>query len=209
MEEYGENERKDEKLLKKKRKPINVNIIQRATQSLCKIIIKRINGNIAYGTGFFMKISNSLKCLITNFHVISPDVINQNIIELEIWNHKKMKLDISNRYIENFPAPIDITIIQIKDIDSIYNKIEFLGYDSNYIYGYDKYKGSDIFMVQIPSGKDIAYGCGKIKDININKFEFDHNISTEPGSSGSPIILLNYNEHLIQVVGVHKEGDID
>ena len=129
-----------------------------------------------------MKISNSLKCLITNFHVISPDVINQNIIELEIWNHKKMKLDISNRYIEIFPAPIDITIIQIKDIDSIYNNIEFLGYDSNYIYGYDKYKGSDIFMVQIPLGKDIAYGCGKIKDININKFEFDHNISTEPGS---------------------------
>ena len=41
MEEYGENERKDEKLLKKKRQPINVNIIQKATQSLCKINVKK------------------------------------------------------------------------------------------------------------------------------------------------------------------------
>ena len=31
------------------------------------------------GTGFFMKISNSIKYLITNYHVINPDLINEDI----------------------------------------------------------------------------------------------------------------------------------
>ena len=187
MEENGENERKDEILLQNRPNPIDLNILEKVKQSLCKIIINRINGG-ACGTGFFMKISNSLKCLITNYHVISPDVINQNI-ELEIWNHKKMKLDISNRFIEYFPPPKDITIIQIKDIDSIYNNIEYLGYDSNYKYGYDIYKNIDICTVEYSLGKYASCASGRIVDIN--KYEFDHNIPTEQGSTGCPIILLN------------------
>ena len=69
-----------------------MDIANKAMKSICKIIIKGINKNNIYGTGFFMKISNSLKYLITNYHVLCPNVINQNI-ELEIWNLKKMKLN--------------------------------------------------------------------------------------------------------------------
>ena len=43
--------------------------------------------------------------------------------------------------------------------------------------------------------------------LEIHKNEFDHNISTDKGSSGCPIILLNNNINLIQVIGIHKEGD--
>ena len=39
------------------------------------------------------------------------------------------------------------------------------------------------------------------------EYEFDHNIATDKGSSGCPIILLNNNINLIQVIGIHKEGD--
>ena len=212
MEDNGENERRDEILLG--RKPVDIKIANKVMKSICKIIIKGINKNVIYGTGFFMKISNSFKCLITNYHVISPNVINQNI-QLEIWNQKKMKLNISNCYIGYFEKLGDITIIQIKNSDSICKYIEFLGYDSNYIdNGYNIYKNTDIFTVQHPKGKDAACASGIIKDINFfidsknNKiYEFDHDISTEPGSSGCPIILLNNNINLIQVIGIHKEGD--
>ena len=43
-----------------------------------------INKEKAYGTGFFM-IYNSLKCLISNYHVINSDLLNKNI-EIEIYN---------------------------------------------------------------------------------------------------------------------------
>ena len=43
--------------------------------------------------------------------------------------------------------------------------------------------------------------------INIFEYEFDHNIATDKGSSGCPIILLNNNINMIQVIGIHKEGD--
>ena len=205
MEEYEENGKKDEILIGHN-KPVPMNIANKVMKSICKIIIKGINKNNIYGTGFFMKISNSLKFLITNYHVICPNVINQNI-EVEIWDQKKMKLNISNRYIKYFEKPKDITIIKIKDTDSIYNDIEFLGYDSNYINGYNIYKNNDIFTVQYPLGKDAVIASGIIVDID--GYEFDHNISTDEGSSGCPIILLNNNINLIQVIGIHKSGSYD
>ena len=76
-----ENERKDEIIIG--HKPVPMNIANKVMKSICKIIIKGINNVGSCGTGFFMKISNSLKYLITNYHVICPNVINQNI-ELEI-----------------------------------------------------------------------------------------------------------------------------
>ena len=78
MEEYEENGKKDEILIGDN-KPVPMNIANKVMKSICKIIIKGINKNNIYGTGFFMKISNSLKYLITNYHVICPNVINQNI----------------------------------------------------------------------------------------------------------------------------------
>ena len=40
--------------------------------------------------------------------------------------------------------------------------------------------------------------------MNIDDFEFDYTISTNKGSSGSPIILYTKNMNLIQVIGIHK-----
>ena len=146
-----------------------------------------------------------LKYLITNYHVLNPDNINENI-ELEIWNKKKMKLEINNRIIKYFKMPKDITVIEIKEYDDIYEDIEFLDYDKNYIdNGYNIYKNIDIFSIEHPLGKDAVCASGTI--IDINDYEFDHNISTDKGSSGSPIILLNSYMNIIQVIGIHKNSD--
>ena len=43
--------------------------------------------------------------------------------------------------------------------------------------------------------------------VNVYNNEFDHNITTEKGLSGCPIILYTENENLIQVIGIHKEAN--
>ena len=185
--------------------PIPMNIANQVLKSICKIIIKRINGNI-YGTGFFMKLgkSNNNKYLITNYHIISPETIKEDI-EIEIYNQKKMKLVYNNRYVKYYPKPKDITIIEIKNNDKIYGEIQLLEYDLNYRLGYKIYKNVNVFSIEHPLGEDAACASGKIKDIN--NFEFDHNIPTDDGSSGCPIILLNNNINIIQVIGIHKLAD--
>ena len=68
-------------------KPVPLKIANKVLESICKITVKT-NKGILYGTGFFMNYSDSLKCLMTNYHVINPNVENENI-EIEIHNKKK------------------------------------------------------------------------------------------------------------------------
>ena len=184
---------------------VPISIINKVFNSICKIIIKK-GERTAFGTGFFMKVSDLLKYLITNYHNINPTVIN-NHIEIEIWNKKRIKLTPDERIIKYFEKPKDITIIEIKKTDEIYDYIEFLDYDNNYkMNGYQIYKNIEVFSIEHPFGKEAVCASGSIINI-FNDFEFNHNISTDTGSSGSPIILLNNNPNLIQVIGIHKNRD--
>ena len=186
-------------------KPIPMKIANEVLKSICKIKIRTKEEKIKYGTGFFMNISQSSKYLITNYHVISKKNLNDDI-EIEIHNHKNMKLNLHNRDIKYYPKPKDIVIIEIKNDDEIYNDIQFLDYDSNYNKkGYLIYNNIDVFCVEHPLGNESACASGQI--ITISDFEFEHSIPTNNGSSGSPIILLNNNINLIQVIGIHKEAN--
>ena len=152
-----------------------------------------------------MNIYHSKKYLLTNYHIISDENKDDNI-EIEIHNHTTMNLKLENRYIKFFPKPIDITVIEIIKADKIYNDIELLDYDNNYINkGYEFYKNTDVFSIEYPYGKEAVDASGKIKDIDGN--EFEHTIPTDNGSSGSPIMLINSNINLVQVIGIHKEAD--
>ena len=183
-----------------------VSVIIKAVKSICKIIVnKEVNNKIqeSYGTGFFMNVSKTLKCLITNYHVIDPE--KETEFEIEIHNHKKMGLGINGRQCRYLKKPIDITAIEIKNTDELFNDIEFLEYDVNYQNsGYEIYKNNDVFSIQHPLGNNAACASGTI--INMENYEFSHNISTKGGSSGSPIILLNNNPNFIRVVGIHKSS---
>ena len=189
-------------------KPIPLDICIKLRESICKIIIKN-RENIIYGSGFFMKISKSLKFLFTNWHIINKELINDNNnIEIEIWNKEKMKINLNQRYIKYFEKPKDITIIEIKEEDKIYKDIKFLEYDSNYKEkGYKIYKGVDVFTLEHPSGGDVSSASGKI--LYIDNIEFVHNVPTDTGSSGCPIILLNNNINLVFVIGIHKSKIIN
>ena len=183
-------------------KPIPLETANELSKSICKIIYK-INNQEKYGTGFFM-IYKSLKCLISNYHVISSDLLNK-VIEIEIYNKKiiNLILDKNKRYIKLFKQPIDMSIIEIKDSDGINQDIEFLNYDLNCERGYSQYINQDIICIGYPFGEKVSYGSGKI--ININNFEFEHNSPTKVGSSGSPVIIFQTK----QVIGIHKQGDLE
>ena len=185
-------------------KPVPMELANKVMKSICKIAFKTNQNLLGFGTGFFMKVSDSANNLLTNYHVINPDLINKNI-EIEIWNHKKMKLDLFNYSITYLKKPKDITVIKLKGSEEIFKDIEFLSYDKNYTEGYFIYQNSDIFTIQHPCGDIAAIASGTI--LKISDFEFEHNISTDNGSSGCPIILLNKNLNFIRVIGIHKNAD--
>ena len=111
-----------------------------------------------------------------------------------------------NKYYENKHK--DFTIIEIKKEDKIYKDIIFLDYDLNYLEkGFSIYKNVDVFALGHPLGGDVSCASGRI--LNIDNYEFTHDLSTDTGSSGSPIILLNNNINSIQVIGIHKTVNIN
>ena len=180
-------------------KPIPIKLANKVLKSICKIKLIKMK------KGFFLSISNNLKFMITNFHVINPTI--DEIIEIEIHNKKNMRLDKKNRIIKYLKRPKDITAIEIKENDDIYKDILFLDYDPFYEKkGYEIYQNVDVFSLHFPLGKDASFGSGTI--FNINGPYFDHDISTDKGSSGSPIILLNDNINVILVIGIHKDADM-
>ena len=186
----------------KEYRPISIEILNKVMKSVCKIMINKKVGDNYQATGFFLKISDSLKFLITNYHVLNPDLVNFQIL-IEIWNKNIIQLNINDRYIKYFEEPKDITVIRINDQDDLYKDIEFLNLEPNYKKGYFLYKGQEVFSVHYPLGKVVSTSSGKI--IDIRGFEFFHNTRTYSGSSGCTIISYN-NINLIGVIDVHKQN---
>ena len=170
------------------------------SRSLCKIII----GNTK-GSGFFMKSKNIKKgsrhFLVTNFHIISDDIINsKQAIEIHIeYIREKIKIQLDNetRFIRCFPKPLDITIIEILKTDKLKNTIRYLKIDNLHDKEYKAYLSKDIYILHHPKGGPAECSLGKILNINDNTFQ--HDAFTEEGSSGSPIILVEN----LKIIGIH------
>ena len=157
-------------------KQVPLRLANKLSKSICKITYINEDNKKVYGTGFFM-IYNSKKCLISVYHVINSNLENENI-EIEIYNKKKINLKLNSRYIKFFKKPIDISVVEIKDIDGINEEIEYLNHDLIYkVGGYLQYNKKDILSLGYPFGEELSTGNDKI--ININGFEFEHNIPTE------------------------------
>ena len=178
---------------------IPIKTINKVRKSICKIYYE-INNIPNTGTGFFILLNNNLKFLITNYHVISKELLNI-IINIEIYNNKKINIKLNNRYYK-FYDKMDITIIEIKESDNIIKDIDFLYYDLNYKIGYEQYLNIDIFTLHYPKGEE-SYSNGKIIEIIKENNEFIHNIKTDYGSSGCPIII----PYSLKLIGIHFGGD--
>ena len=145
------------------------------------------------GTGFFCQIQNKdIKMFLTNNHLINNDVLSTaKQIEVEINGIMSIiKLDIPRFKYTN--EIYDFTIIEIIKEDNINN---FLFIDENYLI--DNYINEQIFSIHFPKGKDLMISFGRI--IKYENFELFYSFSTDNGSFGCPLTLLNN----LNVIGIH------
>ena len=176
---------------------VDFDTIDKVRKSVCKLKIND-NEGLKNATGFFLIYFNQ-KYLITCNHVLSSD---NNQLELEIWNKEIKKFELKNRHSIYMKKPIDAVVFELKNSDDFIESIDFLDYDLNYIKGYSQYKNIEVFSVGYPKGEKLIADSGVIKDIN--GIEFYHDINTENGSSGSPVILFT----TLKVIGIHKQGHL-
>ena len=177
--------------------------MQIKNNAVCKILGKK--GIV--GTGFFCNIpyieqQAFLPALITNNHVLNQDDLTGNqTIKLTFDDDKLIKLiTLDESRITYTNEDIDITIIEVvPDIDNIYIN-NFLEIDDNILSDNANqiYSQKPIYILQYPKGGKLSFSFGIVKMIYEN--EIEHLCSTEPGSSGSPILNLSN----FKVIGVHK-----
>jgi len=163
-----------------------------------------------FGSGFFLKLKKNngkeFYCVMTNQHVITPEMIEQKITISILYENENsaliIKLDQEDRFIKYYldSLKIDATVIQILDKDDI-SKKDFLEPYDDYKKGFQQFIGKTIWVAQYPLGKQLSMSTGKIK--NNNNIIIVHTASTLEGSSGGPIVL----EGSDKVLGIHRGGD--
>ena len=162
------------------------------------------------GTGFFCKIpfpdkNRLITVLITNNHVINEEYPEKILLLFNNENNERKPLSLKNR-LKYTHKSYDITIIQIKEEeDEIENYLELDDNIINNITNIDInmiYVKESIYVLQFPLSNEIAgVSFGIIK--SIKNYHIFHTCNTEPGSSGSAILLSNN-----KLIGIHK-GAID
>ena len=182
------------------------------SKSLCKIEYEN-----QAASGFLIKLFKGKKdffCMMTCEHVIKREMIQQRKKISFYYDSIKIKtqeieLDPEKRCIQDFvrlneidnniDINIDATVIEILPEDNI-SQDYFLSPNENYLNNYDNLTNQDIAIMQYPE-RDLEYSYGKIKQID--KYQITHTANTKPGSSGSPIFLVN----TFKVVGIHQGGN--
>ena len=188
-----------------------ISALMAVARSVCTIYYYDENGDQVGGSGFFIKLETNddnkpLRCLMSNEHVITKEIINLNkTIDVYYDDQRgkiKIKLDKNERMIRDFRyLGIDATIVEILEKDRVQNDLFLLPYIA-FNEGYQELKDKDIYIVQYPAGRGLSYSEGKIFEIDEMTYQIMHKSSTKGGSSGSPICLKG-SKHII---GIHKQG---
>ena len=178
-------------------KHIPLNILQKCLEkqtAICKILTGK-------GTGFFCKLNlknKSIIGLLTNNHVLNEDKIKLGSkIEIEHNNEKKV-IEITKNRFTCTNEEYDYTCIEIFENENYKNYFEI---DDNIDTDNpnEQYKDQEILMVQYPNLEEASFEKGKVNSIK-NNYQIFHTISTEGGSSGSPIILMSSS---LKIIGIH------
>ena len=176
-------------------------IMSQLDRHICKIYVTKND----IGTGFFCRIrypdeNRRLPVLFTNNHVLNDKQLEiDNKIKITLDDDKIEKNILIDKSRLTFTDPVlDVTIIEIKPEDQInsFLEVDENVFDNDYTEIYKK--DTPIYLLQYPEGVAASHAIGRID--KILKTRIFHSCSTEPGSSGSPILLLS----TFKVIGVHK-----
>ena len=191
----------EEKYINESPIPVSIKNMEKIIEQMKKCVCK-IKKNNKNGTGFFAIIpykSKSKKVLITNTHVLNKDDIKlDEILKVSINNEEEYKeIKIDDKRLILIEETKDLTIIEIKENDRI-NK--FLKIDERYNLNNleERYKNESLYVLNYPKGKEIVVSYGLLN--KLEKEYLYHLCSTEPGSSGSPIISLDS----FKLIGIHR-----
>ena len=174
---------------------------EKAEKSICEII--KDNG---YGTGFFCKIKypnkfNKICCLITNYHVITKDIlINKENIKIKLNNKNKIiSLNLKRRiWIDEEIGFTCIEILKEDNIIEIINPFEIDGNCYNLNFNNKEYNKRGIVIPSIGKQKLIEFSQGIIEYIEKEKYKkfFFHKCNMK----GGPIILIDN----LCIIGLNK-----
>ena len=163
---------------------------------ICKIIGK------SAGTGFFCRIEHEgglIPVLITNYHVIDDDYMEKNN-KLNYYINKDLNvIDINkdSKLYSSSDYKYDIMIIRLKEGQAkAYLEIDNNIFKDN---AENNYHNENIYILHYANGKEakISFGNGLEK---VNDYYIKHELHTEHGSSGGPILSQNTD----WVIGIHK-----
>ena len=187
-------------------KPIEIKNLKRYLKkedAICKLIT-------GSGTGFFCKSivnDRTMKGLFTNNHVLKEDLIKENsIIELK-YNDEIKEIKITSNRFKCTNEELDYTCIEIFDNEDYNNYFE-IDDNINCQNPNIQYGNKLGAIYQFPNEKDSSCGEGLIEGIkNVHDTNIIiHKITTDFGSSGSPIFLSDN----LKVIGIHcKRRDKD
>jgi hypothetical protein len=190
--------------------PIQVSIssMEKILFQMKKCVCKIYTGN-STGTGFFCKIyikNKAIKTFITNNHVLDKSYLNSNkIIQISLDDENKMGIITINEKLFNFTdESLDITILEIDENNEINKYVEYLEIDNRIYndkeYYNDLFEKKPIYTMNYAKGKNILASYGIFKSMDIDSNFIRHTCSTDTGSSGAPIILLDS----LKVIGIHS-----
>ena len=170
------------------------------TNCICNIIHNNITG-----TGFFCRIPfpdnySLLPVLITCNHVLDERSISKGKRINVILNDESYCLLIDDSRKKYTDKIKDITFIEIKRNDNLQN-VSFLDIDENFNLNGNE-NGKSIYVLHFEYGKYKKFSQGIIVYIKKSQkgfYKIMYSCSTQPGSSGGPII----NSSNSKLIGIH------
>ena len=198
-----------EKYISNSPEPLSIEGTKEILFQMQKCVCKIYNGEKGAGTGFFTKIpykSNLLPTLITANHVINEKDKNKNIIIALNDDKEKKLLKIDNKRKMYTNEKLDVTIIEIKEIDEISNYLELdddiinnINLEREKISNLLKniYSIKSIYSISYPKGKNASVSYSQSPQLLEKKL--NHKCCTLDGSSGAPILLIENQK----VIGIH------
>ncbi len=172
-------------------------LLKQSYLATCKIITGKNNSPI-HGTGFFCRIplkGKIIKFLFTNNHVLNEDSIKEGEIIKCSYKKTLKQFEIKNRRCFT-NEELDYTCIEILNEDQIEYFFEIENENSN---NPKEYNYEDIAIPQYPKGGPLKINSGYLSEI-INDYQIYHYVTTDYGSSGSPIILILRD---FKILGIH------